>query len=92
MHIYLLKVRYTISYTDVWMEHTKGLNGYLPVQALDWHWEAQWRHNKDGQRTENCCRRKVVSLVNALAARPGWDVERALQFLKQKCKGNSSSS
>ena len=26
--------------TDVWTEHAEGLNGYLPVQVLDQHWEA----------------------------------------------------
>ena len=78
--------------TDVWTEHAEGLNGYLPVQVLDQHWEAQWRHNKDGQRTENCCRRKVVGLVNTLAARTGWTVERALQFLKEKYESGKGST
>ena len=78
--------------TDVWTEHAEGLNGYLPVQVLDQHWEARWRRNKDGQRTENCRRRKVVGLVNTLAARTGWTVERALQFLKEKYESGKGST
>jgi len=77
--------------TDVWTEHAEGLNGYLPVQVLDQHWEARWRRNKDGQRTENCRRRKVVGLVNTLAARTSWTVECALQFLKEKYESGKGS-
>ena len=33
----------------------------------------------------------MISSVNALAARPGWDVKHALQFLKEKYESKGMS-
>ena len=75
--------------TDIWDEHSNGLNGYLAVQDLYEYWGARWRHNRDGQRTENCRRKKVVHLVEKLTKKANWNIKLALRFLHDKYETRS---
>jgi hypothetical protein len=77
--------------TDIWEEHANGLNGYLAVRDLNEYWGARWRRNRDGQRTENCRRKKVVHLVERLALKTNWDVKLALRFLRETYEGNGTT-
>ena len=72
------------SITEIWEEHTKGLNGYLAVHDLDEQWGPCWRRNRNGLRTENCCRKKIVTLVEQLLKKKNWNVALTLQFLREK--------
>lgn len=77
--------------TDIWEEHANGLNGYMAVRDLDEHWGARWRRNRDGQRTENCRRKKVVHLIERLALKTNWGVKLALRFVREKYEANGTT-
>nr|GAT42467.1 predicted protein [Mycena chlorophos] len=68
---------------DVWVEHTDGLNGLLSTRELDEEWGPSWRRNNASAKNENCRRKKVVRLVNQLAAKPNWSVQLALRFIRE---------
>ncbi|KAG2129749.1 hypothetical protein DEU56DRAFT_758034 [Suillus clintonianus] len=72
--------------TDIWDKHSNGLNGYLAIWDLNEYWGARWRHNLDGQRTVNSCRKKVKNLVKNLAKKANWNIKLALCFLRNKYK------
>ena len=80
-----------ISIWDIWEEWTNGLDGHLSVRQLNDGWDARWRRNKSGQKTEVGRRKKVVELVEALAKKPNWSIPLALRFLKEKYPIPSSS-
>ena len=54
------------------------------MRDLDEYWGARWRFNRDGQRTENCRRKKVVHLIEKLAQKVNWDTKLALRFLHDR--------
>jgi len=66
------------------LEWTEGIGGFLSMRELTEGWSAKWRRNNGGQRTECGRRKKVIDLVNTLAAKPNWDIRLALRFLTEK--------
>ena len=75
----------------MWEEWTNGLDGHLSVRQLNDGWDARWRRNNLGQKTEAGRRKKVVELIEALAKKPNWNTQLALRFLKEKYPIPSSS-
>ena len=80
-----------ISIWDIWEEWINGLDGHLSVRQLNDGWDARWRRNNSGQKTEAGRRKMVVKLIEALASKPNWNTQLALRFLKQKYPIPSSS-
>lgn len=81
---YIFKKGLTVA--EIWTEWTVGLEGCFSVRDLNDGWEARWRRNNAGQKTENARRRKVVALIEALGNQPNWDTSLALRFLNDKYK------
>ena len=73
-----------VSIWDMWEEWANGLDGHLSVCQLNDGWDARWRRNNSGQKTEAGRRKKFVELVEALAKKPNWNTALALRFLKEK--------
>jgi len=70
--------------TDYWTEWAEGIGGFLSTREMTETWGPKWRRNNGGQRTECGRRKRVIDLVTTLAARPNWDVKKALRFLSEK--------
>ena len=69
---------------DLWDEWTVGLNGCLSIRQLDDGWDARWRRNVSGQKTEAARRKVIINLIEKLAGKPNWSASLALQFLNDK--------
>ena len=39
---------------------------------------SRWRHNNGGIKTEGGRRKKIITLIDALAVKPKWNIELAL--------------
>ncbi|KAJ3502645.1 hypothetical protein NLJ89_g8791 [Agrocybe chaxingu] len=87
--IYAYKANASIS--EIWEEYTNGLDGHLSIQQLCNGWDARWRRNQSGLKTEAARRKQVTNLIEALSRRPNWNVSLALRFLKEKYPIPSSS-
>ena len=72
--------------TDIWTEWSSGLNGFLAVRDLEETWGARWRRNNAGLKTEMGRRKKVIQLVEKLAAKPNWNTALALRFIQTTCE------
>ncbi|KAF9063616.1 hypothetical protein BDP27DRAFT_1367866 [Rhodocollybia butyracea] len=64
-----------------WEELTVGLNGYISVQELNNRWEAQWRRNISGLKTEKCRYDRVEELIQKLRSRDNWTMDLVWRFL-----------
>ncbi|KAF5313490.1 hypothetical protein D9611_008633 [Ephemerocybe angulata] len=82
----------TPSLKDIWMENEYGIGQCFSIKELKQHWGVRWRRNTNGLKVEGVRRDKVVDLVRRLIAQDGWDEERALRFLKEKCDIPSKSA
>ncbi|KAJ7668209.1 hypothetical protein B0H17DRAFT_1142560 [Mycena rosella] len=71
----------TSTITAIWDEWASGLNGFLAVRDLEERWGARWRRNNSGQKTEMGRRKKVIQLIEKLAAKPNWNLALALRFI-----------
>ncbi|KAJ7448120.1 hypothetical protein FB451DRAFT_1187869 [Mycena latifolia] len=69
--------------TAIWDEWASGLNGFLAVRDLEETWGAKWRRNNTTQKTEMGRRKKVIQLVEKLAAKPNWGLALALRFMEK---------
>ncbi|KAJ7192828.1 hypothetical protein GGX14DRAFT_406041 [Mycena pura] len=67
-------------------EHTNGLNGFLSVRELDDGWDAAWRRNQKGHKSEQSRRRKVISLIDALMKNRHWTEEQTLTFIRDRSR------
>lgn len=81
---YVFKKGLTVA--EIWTEWTVGLEGCFSIRDLNDGWDARWRRNNAGQKTENARRRKVVALIEALGNQPDWSTSLALRFLNNKYK------
>ncbi|PPR01349.1 hypothetical protein CVT26_015407 [Gymnopilus dilepis] len=54
---------------ELWDEWTVGLNGCLSIRQLDDGWDARWRRNVSGQKTEAARRKVIINLHNRKARR-----------------------
>lgn len=70
--------------TDYWTEWAVGIGGFLPVRDLVEVWDAKWRRNVAGLRTEFGRRKKVVDLILELSTKPMWGMKLALRFISEK--------
>ena len=70
--------------SDIWVEWSDGVDGYLSVQDLTECWGARWRRNDAAMKTETSRCKKVIDLMTELSGKPHWDVKLALQFLVEK--------
>jgi hypothetical protein len=73
-----------VSVQEIWEEWSKGLDGCLSVRTLNENWDARWRRNNSGQKTEAGRRKKIIELIEALARKPNWNIRLALQFLQEE--------
>ncbi|RDB27704.1 hypothetical protein Hypma_003308 [Hypsizygus marmoreus] len=71
------------SIEEIWNEWVYGMDGHLPVMALTATWGARWRRNNAAAKTEASRRKKVVTLIETLAAWSNWNSALALRFLKE---------
>lgn len=72
-----------ISLRETWEEWSNGLDQQLSVRQLTEGWDARWRRNIQGQKTEASRRRHIVDLVTQLANKSNWTVTLALRFLDE---------
>jgi Transcriptional activator of glycolytic enzymes len=70
--------------SDIWLEWSDGVEGFLSVRALTEGWGARWRRNDAAMKTEASRRKKVVDLITQLCGKPRWDVQLALRFLVER--------
>ncbi|KAJ7017767.1 hypothetical protein C8F04DRAFT_1154470 [Mycena alexandri] len=70
--------------TDIWGEWVDGIGGCIPVEILTRTWGPKWKQNIGKRKTENSRRMKVVTLIQDLAMRPGWNIAVALRFISEK--------
>ncbi|KAJ7031080.1 hypothetical protein C8F04DRAFT_1111482 [Mycena alexandri] len=70
--------------TDIWGEWVDGIGGCIPVEILTRTWGPKWKQNIGKRKTENSRRMKVVTLIQELAMRPGWNIAVVLRFLSEK--------
>ncbi|KAG6830199.1 hypothetical protein H0H92_001786 [Tricholoma furcatifolium] len=70
------------SITEIWEEWHRGLDGYLSIKQLNETWGARWRRNCSSAKTEASRRKKVIALIETIGGLPGWDTERAVEYLK----------
>ncbi|KAF8350323.1 hypothetical protein F5887DRAFT_914219 [Amanita rubescens] len=77
--------------TGLQAQRWKDLTSHFPhSQLLKHNWE--WASNNflpvyvqsRWTRTENCCQKKMITLMESLLAKPHWDAEQALQFLHEE--------
>lgn len=61
-----------------------GMDGCLSVHELMAGWDARWRRNNAGAKSEATRRKKVITLVDTLSEKPNWSNELALRFLKDR--------
>ncbi|KAH7870679.1 uncharacterized protein C8R40DRAFT_1072957 [Lentinula edodes] len=66
---------------EYWDEITIGINGYMPVQELNNRWEARWRRNISGLKTEKCRYDRVEELIRKLKSRDNWTMDLVWRFL-----------
>lgn len=76
--------------TDIWTEWASGLNGFLSVRELTEGWNAKWKRDLRAIKSEWGRRSKVIGLVEKLAAKPNWNLELALQFIRDVYETDSS--
>lgn len=69
---------------DVWIEWDQGLNGFISVRELTTKWSTKWRSGSGPKRTEFSRRKTIVDFIHRLAGKPRWDIQRALQFLRER--------
>ena len=50
-------------------------------------WGAKWKRNISGVKTEAGRRKKVVDLIEKLAAKPNWTTNLALRFIRDRYDG-----
>jgi hypothetical protein len=60
------------------------MGGCIPVEQLTNVWGAKWKRNTGKLKTESNRRMKIVTLVQELAARPGWNIKVAIRFLSER--------
>ncbi|KAJ7136655.1 hypothetical protein C8R44DRAFT_868782 [Mycena epipterygia] len=73
--------------TDIWDEWASGRNRFLAVRDLEENWGTRWCRNNQGLKIEMTQRKKVITLVEKLAAKLNWNVALALRFLREVYKG-----
>jgi hypothetical protein len=61
-----------------------GMDGRLSVCELMAGWEARWRRNNAAAKSEATQRKKVITLIERLSAKPNWSNDLALCFLKDR--------
>jgi hypothetical protein len=61
-----------------------GMDGRLSVHELVAGWDARWRHNNATAKSEATRRKKVITLIERLSAKPNWSNDLALRFLKDR--------
>lgn len=71
-----------LALADIWTEWALGRNGYLPVRAMEEHWAAKWRRDQNGLKTEWGRCKLVIQLIERLAAKPNWNLDLALRFIR----------
>ena len=74
----------SISIEDVWNEWMFGLDGRLSVRELVAGWDAWWRRNNAAAKSEATRRKKIITLIETLSAKPNWSNNLALRFLKDR--------
>jgi hypothetical protein len=72
------------SIEEIWKEWMFGMDGCLSVRELMAGWDARWRRNNAGAKSEATRRKKVITLVDTLSEKPNWSNELALRFLKDR--------
>ncbi|KAF5334432.1 hypothetical protein D9611_014463 [Ephemerocybe angulata] len=75
----------TASLKDIWNENEYGIGHRFSIKQPRAHWGVRWRRNVNGLKVEGVRREKVVELVRRLIAQEGWDEEKALRFLEERC-------
>lgn len=73
-----------LSLRETWEEWSNGLDGQLSVRQLTEGWDARWRRNVQGQKTEASRRRHIVDLITQLSNKSNWTITLALRFLEEK--------
>ncbi|KAJ3925464.1 MAG: hypothetical protein NXY57DRAFT_63592 [Lentinula lateritia] len=69
---------------EYWDELTIGLNGYISVQELNNRWEARWRRNISGLKTDKCRYDRVEQLIVQLKSRDNWTMDLVWRFLDNR--------
>lgn len=67
--------------SELWAEYTCGVNGYLPVRAMEKYWCTAWRSDN---KTEWSRRKKVVELLDTVAKRRSCTMERVFEFFEAR--------
>ncbi len=67
-----------------WDEWTVGLDGHLSIRELNEGWDARWRRNKSGLKTDNSRYNKVYDLIDKLRSRDNWTMELVWRFLDDR--------
>ncbi|KAK7049044.1 hypothetical protein R3P38DRAFT_3620573 [Favolaschia claudopus] len=71
--------------TDIWTEWTIGLNGFLSTRELEETFSRpSWRRDVGSVKTERSRRKLVVDLVIKLSEKSNWNVDLALQFVRDR--------
>jgi hypothetical protein len=78
------RYKHATQISDIWVEWSDGVDGYLSVWDLTECWGARWRRNDAAMKTETSHRKKVIDLMTELSGKPHWDVKLALRFLVEK--------
>ncbi|TFY74089.1 hypothetical protein EWM64_g9923 [Hericium alpestre] len=86
--LYALQAVKTVS--DIWIEYSIGLNGFLPVHELEENWGPKWRMNISGIKTEWSCRKPVIAIITELVDKPRWSIDLTLRFLQTAYKSYSA--
>ncbi len=73
-----------LSVREMWQEWADRLDGSFSVRQLCENWDARWRRNVQGQKTEASRRKHVIDLISELSAKAKWSVSLALKFLEEK--------
>ncbi|KAJ7712581.1 hypothetical protein B0H16DRAFT_1743980 [Mycena metata] len=69
---------------DYWVEWREGMNGFIAVEELTTIWEAKWRRNIGGLKSENTRRMKVVNLILEPDKTPNWNINLVRRFITEK--------
>jgi Transcriptional activator of glycolytic enzymes len=60
------------------------VNGKISVRELNERWGAAWKWNQSKTKVEYSRRRKIFEMIEAIATKPGWNVDRVLSELYLK--------
>jgi hypothetical protein len=76
--------------SQIWNEYSDGLDGCLSVRELNATWGPKWKRNIAGLKSEATRRKKLVDLIEKLAAKHRWDTKLALRFVRERYEAKYS--